>query len=136
VQMLQQIPPRRAGVGIIINLNPAQEYEIARTVVGGAAHAIGQVMAGDVIISIDQINVLDLEIGKVMDLLTSGPEGSIVRLELRKLVMDNHITLHVDLKRTRIALEGAKTEAIKDMAFGEAALHSNGRQACHVTETF
>ena len=127
--MQQQTPQmRRAGVGIIINLNSAQEYEITRTVLGGAAHASGQVAAGDVIISIDHINLLDLKIGKVMDLLTSGPEGSTVRLELRKMVMNNHLTLHVDLKRTRIA----QTEAVTDVALGEAALHKNGLQACHV----
>ena len=79
---------QRAGIGIIFQpVHPyGKEFEVVQTIEGSAAHASNEVLPGDVIISIDSIEVFGFELSKVADFLR-GPEQSTVRLGLRRKML-------------------------------------------------
>lgn len=89
---------QRAGIGIIFqSVHPyGKEFEVVQTIEGSV------VLPGDIIISIDSIEVFGFEMSKVADFLR-GPEQSTVRLGLRRKML----TVHVDIKRTASALNAA-----------------------------
>jgi C-terminal processing protease CtpA/Prc len=84
-----------AGIGLIFqSVHPcAREFEVLQPIEGSPAHANHQDLPGDVISSIDSIEVFGFELSKVADFLR-GPEQSTVRLGLRRKML----TVHIDIK--------------------------------------
>lgn len=71
------------GLGLGLTLSDNDELMIGQMVSGGAAEQSGLLREGDILLSVDSINVTSFQITKVLPLIV-GPEGSFVTLSVRR----------------------------------------------------
>ena len=95
----QVSPPRMCGIGVLFHQDQTtgeKRIFVAQTAPGGPAERTGRVRQGDLLVSIDSMDVYGQDLEYVSKYIL-GPEGSVVRLGLcRRATISNSISQEVD----------------------------------------